>query len=90
MDSFYLDNLLMCITVWGSSRLVKQPTKGNIIRANLCLLTLLLFVWLRPHTPLCGTSVPAHSNPALRPCGPLRYEPPPSFPKTETKPRCWA
>ena len=48
MDSFHLDTLLACITFWGCSRIVKNPTKGNIVRMNLGLAVLPLFIWLRP------------------------------------------
>lgn len=48
MDSFHLDTLLACITFLGSSRIVKNPTKGNIVRMNLGLFALVFFVWLRP------------------------------------------
>jgi|GEM_PF-4855707 len=48
MDSFYLDTLLACITFWGSSRIVKNPTKRNIVRMNLGLMALCAFAWLRP------------------------------------------
>ncbi len=48
MDSFHLDTLLAFITFWCGSRLVKNPTRGNIVRMNLGLVALVCFVWLRP------------------------------------------
>jgi hypothetical protein len=50
MSSVYLDSLLMFVTFWGCGRIVKNPTKGNIVRMNLCLFTLPAFIWLRPPT----------------------------------------
>ncbi len=48
MDSFHLDTLLGFITLWGCGRIIKNPTKGNIVRMNVCLFALPLFMWLRP------------------------------------------
>ncbi|MCX6848145.1 MAG: hypothetical protein NTY98_04435 [Verrucomicrobia bacterium] len=48
MDSFHLDTLLAFITFWGGSRIVKNPTKSNIVRMNLGLIALVFFVLLRP------------------------------------------